>query len=476
LVDNITDSPFSLLDIDSYCIESHWKNVNRTGICNLRAAMSFCIYRAPWLSGRINSCKIVLPERSKIDFYNAISIKYMLPYGDGSFPIRIVIDGSGSVVRGNYFDNFISTELVYLNGSDFLTASLSKLPTYVNDNIADRRKLYLFEDFTDFLSEIKIENITLLNFGNSDILGGSLNLRFLKLVSILNVRVLICKSNYGGGAYIYSTKSVIIKNSRFAGNTGVNGGGVFFSISDSVYISNSYFIDNSVSNIGGGIAIDSVNTIVLESLDIYNNYAKNFGGGISINGVYDSFHLTFSSIVFNKASLGSAIVLSSCMKSSISFNVVASNSANKGGTIYWIWKSNMHSPILINNSFVNNLVRSYGIEIATEAVSLLNSLEQNVYRIEDYDNLYPLHPEFELRDFYNQKVNGESNLLLNAILLPQDIHCSFNSDQAKLIGGTVAVVNDGAAKFEHLGAICIPGIYIFFMGLDSLLIFNKALY
>jgi hypothetical protein len=297
-------------------------------------------------------------------------------------------------------------------------------------------------------------NLTLLNFGSTTKYGGCISISALQSLELYAVTIKNGIAFTGGAVYAYDVRRVVIQNSHFENNFATNGGGVAVFESNFVIMRSTTFVRNSAQNIGGAVLIDNTQTVVIDESTISSNSALNFGGGISINSV-DFLNINSSAFDINSANLGSAIILSGVTNSHVSKCQFSANKARKGGTIYWIFKSNMNSPTLTNNSFIRNYVKYYGATVATE--SCVIKPEFLSYIIADYVDVYSLSPLVHLLDFYGQFVSSENGVLVEVTLLPENIHCSFNFEKAKVIGGVVAVVQDGVAQFNHLGAICIPG-------------------
>jgi len=296
--------------------------------------------------------------------------------------------------------------------------------------------------------------LTLLNFGSPTNYGGCISVSGLQSLELYAVTIKNGEAFAGGAVYAYDVSKVDIQKSRFESNYATNGGGVAIFESNVVIMRNTVFLKNIAQNIGGGVLVDSSETVVIDLSTISSNSALSFGGGLTINSV-DLLNIYSSAFDMNSANLGSAIILSGATKSHVSNSKFSANRAKNGGTIYWIFKSNMNSPTLTNNSFIRNHVNYYGAIVATESCVL--KPEHFSYTITDYVNVYSLGLLVHLEDFYGQFVSSEEGVLVEATLLDDDIHCSFNYAKAKVIGGVVAVVQNGVAHFKHLGAICIPG-------------------
>jgi hypothetical protein len=96
-----------------------------------------------------------LPKKSKIRMIDKELI-FAVPVDAGAFSVRLIIDGSQSVIYGKQVAPFMSTLNVYLNGSDFITRTEESFTD------VEQRRL---SGSTD--SALSIFNLTFVNFGIS---------------------------------------------------------------------------------------------------------------------------------------------------------------------------------------------------------------------------------------------------------------------------------------------------------------------
>ena len=435
---------------DDYCVEDTWLSAKPTGVCNVRAALDFCIHRVPWLGGRVKKCVIVLPEYSKVVMLSK-ELQYYIPAGDMYVSVNIIIDGAGSEIIGLLSGRFLSTVFVDTAHQDFINEKW--LGPHSDSQILDGSNSSSFSSFT-------ILNITLTSFGSRheiQLHGGALKLENLALVKMKNVLIKNCVSDFGGAVYVMNVNTVQMLKVSITSNFAMNGAGIAIINVDEVLFQNSLFAMNEASNIGGALLFESIGNIALMNLNISHNKATNFGGGISFHIIEENVVISNSYIFMNSAKYGSALVLNRCVKSKFEENRFYLNKAFQGGTIYWIAKSNMLEPqIMSSNVFLSNSVGYYGPIVATESYRIVTDTSQ-LYVSTYEQGVYPLSPEVRLVDFYKQTVTSESNILVEATLLQGNAYCSYNSKTSKIYGGTVAAVVNGIANFKYLGASCIPG-------------------
>lgn len=438
----------------SLCVEASWISPLSSGLCNIRAALDFCLHRVPWLGGRVKACHIILPESSEISMHRGEEIFYYVPVGNITIPIDIVIDGGGSKIFGLKTSRFISTKNVFVSDDDIIGEIWSNFSiSQVNSSGMNRF----------FISECKltVKNLILIAFGFEneiiDYNGGTMNLQTLLSVSVQNVEIKNSVGYFGGGLFLNNVKSLTLQFSKLNGNIARNGGGIAIFGTGTVKILNCEFYNNEAFNIGGAFLGDGITSISFLNSNITSNKAKNFGGSISLNNVYDYVTLRLLFFSENQAMYGSAIALSKCKTTSLIRNILTRNKATVGGTVYWTAISQMAAPQNVEtNTFLNNSCGFYGPSIATEIIQIISDtrhLEVKTYEPDEY----PLNLLVQLVDYYGQVVTSESGIILSADLLEGNAYCSYNSGSAQLSGGTVATVEHGAAKFKFLRASCIPG-------------------
>jgi len=449
-VDNITD--FSVNDvtqIDSYCVAKEWTSAQPTGICNLRAAILFCQFRFPWLSGLMKACNVHLPNNSVLNFPLA-ELNLFVPISNFSnIPMSINIYGGGSKCVGSMNSRFLTTVPLDLN----VYTSMSLNPSTTASG-QSRRQLSSIGETS--LTSVLIRDLMLKSFGSASISGGCMNIQNLKTFSLDNVTISDSAGNYGGALYAADVGVVTISSSTFISNIASNGGSLAIFNSQTLIIESSEISNNFAKNIGGGFVIDSVAHVIIDNNVMNENSASNFGGAASFYSVIGSVDVKSCILKANAAKFGSAIILSKCSLSSVFGNVFEYNRASQAGTIFWTAATMAEPKGVFNNSFANNSVMYYGMKIATETFDVKASAS---LVLDDYNPAdYPLHPKVWLSDYYNQIVSSESGTTIEAVITSErKKFCSFNSKRAGLRGGVIAFVVNGFAQFKFMSALCIPG-------------------
>jgi predicted outer membrane repeat protein len=158
---------------------------------------------------------------------------------------------------------------------------------------------------------LHINNLVIMNFGNSSVEGGAVRLNNLKsnyLSSITNVIFRNNSGSHGGALAISNSETVVLRGNAFVRNTARGDAGGLFIDSDceNINITDSLFSHNTATGevnsksdsagLGGGAMINTRNGLItLHNCSCFNNVAI-LAGGL---GVYDSNdHISLTDIFF----------------------------------------------------------------------------------------------------------------------------------------------------------------------------------
>ncbi|RYH21675.1 hypothetical protein EON65_20285 [archaeon] len=301
----------------------------------------------------------------------------------------------------------------------------------------------------------------------------------------------------GGGIFFDINNNVILTNCTLQNNSASGGGGgLYLSTGNQLQIYRSVLSRNQADGNGGGIASFAVNGLYLEEVNLHANQAHVMGGGIYLQGnsllsihsevlvennqamfggggiaiseapLWDvlSPNISHMEISGNQAGRGSGLFLYALTASDRSLENVtfASNVAQVGGTVYWLYDSVMTSaPAGLDSSsvvFSNNEV-GYG-EIATQALALLTPTS---YNVTVYDKTLTPAISLNMTDYYSQFVRV-SNITTVSVAEYQDssgVGSNCAGRPASLSGsdrfGSGVVMQQGVAEFASLEAFCSPG-------------------
>lgn len=312
------------------------------------------------------------------------------------------------------------------------------------------------------------------------------------------VNNIVKNGNGGGGIYAQYENQLYINNCIFQGNQLVssgNGGAIYLEQDRNVlYLFYSQLIGNSamVGN-GGGIALGYTYALILY-VSFFNNYAAVAGGGIFIDGaqslywggtmefsgnsagyVGGAIALLKSSIWYctlatnnilihnNVAERGSAMFFYEVLTDRynyLEFLTIYDNTANVGGTLYWVYDDIMTiEPYGVDNpSNVWGLnFAPYGNKSATQAIHLLGN---NEYVVTVFGTYLSPPLQYQLTDYYHQLLpfENDESTTLTVSLAEQNASCFHIHPYLSgpnTIGIGVPVANK-VASFSELQAYCAP--------------------
>jgi predicted outer membrane repeat protein len=202
-----------------------------------------------------------------------------------------------------------------------------------------------------------LDGITVTNSNSTDEYGGGI---YVRSAGTFVLRNCIIENNfaYRGGGGLYLTGSAIIENNIFRNNQAFEGGAIYLENSDATLTDNEIsnnkadnFPDVGSSSLtGGGIYIGSYASPTIKNNLIKNNSSKGKGGGVTITSNY---HTVFeSNIVTENTALNGGGVFLDSSPTYFFNNVFSKNSATEnGGAIYTDYGI---YPKFINNTIVLN--------------------------------------------------------------------------------------------------------------------------
>ena len=207
----------------------------------------------------------------------------------------------------------------------------------------------ILEDYTELNSAIK----TLTINGNGKTINGDNLYRFLYIdssskVTIKNIKIINCYSNYGRGA-IYNYGTLTITNSTLNNNAAEYGGAIYNDYDSTIIINNST-LNNNTATWNGGAIYNHYGTLTITNSTLNNNTAEYSGGAIYND--HGTLTITNSTLNNNTAKYdGGGAIYNDHGTLTINNSTLNNNTAkyDGGGAIY-----NHYGTLTINNSTLNN--------------------------------------------------------------------------------------------------------------------------
>jgi parallel beta-helix repeat protein len=165
-------------------------------------------------------------------------------------------------------------------------------------------------------------------------------------------------SNHGGGIYIQSGDDYTLTGNTISGNTSSNcGGGIFLSASN-ITLSGNTITDNSASNHGGGIYIQSGDDYTLTGNTISGNTSSDYGGGIFLSA--SNITLSGNTITDNSSSnYGGGICLWQSGGNTLTGNTITDNSSSYHGGGICLYAGSGYNT-LTGNTIAGNSASNHG--------------------------------------------------------------------------------------------------------------------
>jgi hypothetical protein len=265
-----------------------------------------------------------------------------------------------------------------------------------------------------------------------------------------------------GLVHVSNTNEFLMVDCKFVKVKSRIGAAAFLRDINDIEVTGSMFYNNSASNLGGGLAIDSSEKVKIFHNFFDGNSAKTYGGAISINIVKSLVNITANKFVKNNAVAGLALIFARCDENVyISSNTFRANYGSVG-TIFWLRSTMPLAPsILSSNSFDLNLVVYYGPEYATECVAFITENDRYSQTLTSYvptDKGYYFEPvNLNFVDYYKQIVTFESGTKIFLYFQNNGlIECGGNTPTQ--YGIETAKSSRGSIKFtDAFGIRCWPG-------------------
>ena len=299
---------------------------------------------------------------------------------------------------------------------------------------------------------------------------------------------------YGGGVYLNEWNAVSMYSTSFTKNRAVkDGGAVFTSTSNNVNMSRTTIEMNSAGNCGGGVTAIVGNWVRAEDVGVESNLAEWGGGGFCVQAdsvltLAGSVTVDSNSAVYwgggilvreshlfqtaagavvrmnsNDAEFGSALALFSVLdwtspRDATGTIEMKDNTASHGGTVYWQYDDDMQiEPPDLNTqriTFTTNMV-AYGLEFATNAVTLELDGEGGPVTVTVYDAPIAPTPTATLRDFYAQQVQNDYHTLGTFSAPSPTDDCGINTAPG-VEGASIYTARDGVIFATNLELSCYP--------------------
>ena len=312
---------------------------------------------------------------------------------------------------------------------------------------------------------------TTLQDSTADDSGGGLHSNICAIeMSGTTITNAVSKNGDGGAVWLSSGSTLkVTDGTKFESNKALKGSGGALSCQNCNlmdFSGGTVFQNNVAKEKGGAIEVTSPKNPVQSQNSVFKSNTAQNGNG----GAVDSYHGTWTStgdlFKWNTAGgSGGAISSTGSKKLTLTLTYCTENSAPKGGGGCIIWEpeaKNSDDPLweslkpvhpdLSSEYFTSSSASTslYGQIIATPAKSLrLVSMKEMTTN--DAQILFPLYPEVQLLDLYDQVIKGASveNLEITAIL---------SESSASLRGASIAKVDlGGVASFKELGLQGTPG-------------------
>ncbi|MBD3367612.1 MAG: hypothetical protein GF405_05505 [Candidatus Eisenbacteria bacterium] len=181
------------------------------------------------------------------------------------------------------------------------------------------------------------------------------------------------EADYGGAIFSGPYSSPKIYYCNFADNHANDYGGAVYTYQASPEFRTCEFTDNTANLNGGAISSKTESAIVVSSCDFTGNVASE-GGAVFAGSTPPEEEIRFpttASIVKNshfyenEANLGGALFISGFSATVVNFCTIAENTADRGGGLYAVTKSE-RTPVIENCTFALNSAR-YGAGIYSKA-------------------------------------------------------------------------------------------------------------
>lgn len=265
---------------------------------------------------------------------------------------------------------------------------------------------------------------------------------------------------FGGSVFLTGHTMDIYECVFMSNMAGESSGGLYVYKAQEVTIDHNIFEKNSALINGGAISINEVEYVVVTHNQFLQNYAYDVdtgGGGLHIMSSL-SVEVDNNILINNTAVTGSGVWIAGSTVSLFE-NMLQSNVASGGGTIYWSVFS-MNPPNTSEfrpNIFVNNSA-VYGSTWATDGYSLSSdtgSSGNSSGKLEISEFIRNMDPlVVRLLDWYGQLVVVESGSIITMAVSEAASNCS--SGVAALSGETIVHFERGIANFSQVVGHCTP--------------------
>jgi predicted outer membrane repeat protein len=179
---------------------------------------------------------------------------------------------------------------------------------------------------------------------------------------------------WGGGIWLSTSVTLVMKDSAIIGNSTYKGGGVFVSGYAKATFINTEFSSNTSQSDGGAIYAVSIGDLALSNDTFTNNSAIGTGGAVVIAGA-GTRTIENSSFTENSAGSGGAISIYMADNTAIDIrrNLFATNSASGSGGALYLWQTSVAAINIENNTFFANQAGGSGGAIYNNAGPTITS-------------------------------------------------------------------------------------------------------
>eukprot|EP00210_Caulerpa_lentillifera_P000407 g397.t1 len=208
--------------------------------------------------------------------------------------------------------------------------------------------------------------------GNLGRLGGAIRANSMSNLSISHTLFLQSQATNGGSLYLNDGVGVTVSFSQFLNNTAYDdGGAIELSSNSSLLLSNSTVEGSSVERLGGAMHVKNNSTLLLIDVRSFGNRAQD-GGFLSVN---DFSNATITDCLFTNNTVtnnGGVIQIESNSTLFISSSSFSNNKASSGGTLSIL---NNCTVLLRDISMKGNIAvnNGGGINIYRSVISLLST-------------------------------------------------------------------------------------------------------
>ena len=276
-------------------------------------------------------------------------------------------------------------------------------------------------------------------------------------------------ANGGAVAALATVNIVLGANSNFDGNVASgDGGGIYMTSTGSITMATNVTFTSNTATQGGAIYASTASIAVNGMTYFGDNVAKIYGGALYLGTV--NVRIGKHEVVFvnNTAAAASAMYLgasgSSTMQiegSNASISFERNTCLRQGGTVFWV--KDAKSPDLFSDRVDNFTERvlfsknkgpiaGAGRRVATQAMSLANTLGSPYVNVKVYNAELRPHPVFKLQDLFGTVNTTDQSSVLTAKITSQN--CLQGTPY--LSGITTATAINGVASFKNLSVFCYP--------------------